>query len=67
MKKSFLVVALGLVALTSACVTGGNSKRAGYDSDACRMKCQRLGQHVAVNASSDAGKCICMNDSSSTR
>ena len=32
MKKSFLVLALGLVALTTSCVTGGSSKRAGYDS-----------------------------------
>lgn len=65
MKKAVLVAVLALVGLgTSSCVMTG-SKRAGYDSDACRSKCQRLGQHVSVTASADAGRCICINDSTS--
>lgn len=65
MKKSLLLALSGLF-LLSACSGGGAmKKRHGYDSEACRMKCQRLGQHVAVTASGNSGKCICTEDSSS--
>jgi len=65
MKKLFLVAMLGATAaLMSSCITGSGEKRAGYSSDACRQKCQRLGQVVSVAASADAGKCICVNETS---
>jgi hypothetical protein len=65
MKKAVLAAVLALTALgLSSCVTQG-SKRTGYDSEACRSKCQRLGQHVSVTASAEAGRCICTNDSTS--
>jgi hypothetical protein len=69
MKKSFLAVVLGVTSLTVAtlvtsCVTGSeDSKRKGYSSEACREKCERLGQTVAVTPSENAGKCICLAES----
>lgn len=64
MKKLLLATVLVVTGLgLSSCVTQG-SKREGYDSEACRSKCQRLGQTVFVTASAEAGRCICRNDSS---
>lgn len=63
MKKVLLATALIVTGLgLSSCVKQGSTK-AGYDSEACRSKCQRLGQTVFVVASAEAGRCICRNDS----
>ncbi len=69
MKKSFLVGILGVTGVVAAlslssCISGDeSSKRSGYSSAACREKCERLGQTVAVAASADAGKCVCLAES----
>jgi hypothetical protein len=66
MKKSFLAAILGLTALVG-CVTGDNAaERRGYSSEACREKCQHLGQTVAVTPSENSGKCICLAESRRT-
>lgn len=68
MKKSALFAALlmvGGVFALSACNSKPTTKRHGFDSAACRAKCQRVGKHVAVTESGDSGKCVCQNDSTS--
>jgi len=73
MKKSFLAAILGLTSLTlagfvSSCAKSGDEdpRRPGYSSEACREKCQHLGQTVAVTPSENSGKCICLAESRRT-
>jgi hypothetical protein len=64
MKKSLLmaVTVLGLVGLTSCGLKEGEEKRVGYDSAACRSKCERLGQNILITASREQGQCICTTE-----
>lgn len=52
-----------LVAGLSACES--SRPVAGNKMEECRKKCNRMGQSMAVTASSVAGECICSNDESS--
>ena len=65
MKKSLFLALTGVLLLANCMGSATNKKRHGFDSEACRQKCLRLGQHVSVTPSSDSGKCICTQDSTS--
>ena len=70
MKKAFLAATLLLTGFTvTSCLTSSNSHHNWGDKDAqaCHDKCRGMGQHMAVTPSANAGRCICTNDSTSTR
>lgn len=70
MKKVLLVTALFGAAFTlSSCLQTSNSTHNWGDKDAqaCHDKCRGMGQHMAVTPSVNAKRCICTNDSTSTR
>lgn len=64
MKKSLWVVfgVLGVIGLTSCGTKDSDGKREGFDSAACRAKCERFGQNVLVTASKEQGQCICTSE-----